>query len=185
MTRQQKLGATDPKTWINYATFLFDTLKEADRARDLLPQALKILPARTHINITSKFAQLEFRCEKGVAERGRTIFEGLLASFPKRVDLWNILLDLEMKAGNRDQVRALFERIFEGPNTTDMTGSTGAVEGKGKKSLKPKQAKYFFKRWLDFEQTEGKSGGGGEERRIDEVKRRAAEYVRAIGERKE
>ena len=164
MTRQQRLGAHDPKTWINYATFLFDTLEKPDRARELLPPALKVLPSYTQLNVTSKFAQLEFRCKTGVPERGRTIFEGLLASFPKRVDLFNVLLDLEMKLasqgrgeGGTDQVRGVFERVFAGE--------------KGKR-LKPKQAKFFFKRWLAFEEAEG------DERRTDEVKRRAAEYVR-------
>jgi hypothetical protein len=36
-------------------------------------------------------ALAEFRC--GCAERGRSIFEGVLANAPKRTDLWNVYID--------------------------------------------------------------------------------------------
>lgn len=154
--RMLKKFAQDPKVWVNYATFLFDRAGEADKARALLPRALKTLPKFTHFDVTLKFAQLEFKSASGLAERGRTIFEGLISSFPKRVDLFNVLLDLELKQGDKDQIRALFERIFNG-------------------KLKPKQAKYFFKRWLAFEE------GEGDERRVEAVKARAADWIRAAG----
>ena len=147
-----KKFSQNPKTWINYDTFLFDTQSEPERGRQLLPRALQTLPKHTHIELTSKFAALEFRSPNGDAERGRTIFEGLLDSFPKRDDLWNVLLDMELKYGGKEQVRGLFERIF----------ST---------KVKNKQAKYFFKRWLEFEEKEG------DERSIDQVKARAAQFV--------
>ncbi|EXJ78762.1 hypothetical protein A1O1_09164 [Capronia coronata CBS 617.96] len=154
--RMLKKFAQDPKVWINYATFLFDSAGDAERARALLPRALKTLPKFTHFDVTLKFAQLEFKSARGLAERGRTIFEGLISSFPKRVDLFNVLLDLELKQGDQEQIRALFERIFAG-------------------KLKPKQAKYFFKRWLAFEEAEG------DKRRVEAVKARAAEWIRAAG----
>lgn len=144
----------DPKGYINYGTFLFDTLGDADRGRGQLTRALQVLPSFTHFDLTSKFAQLEFKSSAGLPERGRTIFEGLINSFPKRVDLFNILLDLEIKQGDKDIIRALFERIFD-------------------RKLKPKQAKYFFKRWLAFEEAEG------DERRVDEVKAKAATWVKS------
>ncbi|RMD43542.1 hypothetical protein DV735_g1530, partial [Chaetothyriales sp. CBS 134920] len=146
----------DPKVWTNYATFLFDTADEADRGRDLLPRALQILPKFTHLDLTSKFAQLEFKASGGLPERGRTIFEGLIASFPKRIDLYNVLLDLELKLGDKEQIRGLFERVF-------------------RSKLKAKQAKYFFKRWLAFEESEG------DPRRIEEVKAKAATWIRSTG----
>ena len=146
----------DPKIWINYATYLFDTVGESDRARYLLPRALQILPKFTHLDLTSKFAQLEFKSSAGLAERGRTIFEGLVNSFPKRIDLYNVLLDLETKLNDKEQIRGLFERIFT-------------------RKLKPKQAKYFFKRWLTFEEKEG------DERKIEDVKARAATWIKDAG----
>ena len=151
-----KKFAQDPKIWINYATFLFETAEDPEKARQLLPRALLTLPPFAHVDITSKFAQLEFRTKTGLPERGRTIFEGLLDSSPKRVDLWNVLIDLETHLGNKDQIRQLFERIVAG-------------------KVKSKQAKFFFKRWLAFE------GKEGDERSADAVKARAAEWAKAHG----
>lgn len=154
--RMLKKFTQDPKVWTNYASFFFDTTGDADKGRALLPRALQTLPKYTHFDVTLKFAQLEFKSASGLPERGRTIFEGLISSFPKRVDLFNVLLDLEVKLGDQEQIRGVFERIFAG-------------------KLKPKQAKYFFKRWLAFEEE------GGDERRVDAVKARAAEWIRGAG----
>jgi len=119
----------------------------------LLPRALQTLPKFTHFDLTLKFAQLEFKSINGLAERGRTIFEGLISSFPKRIDLFNVLLDLELKLDDKEQIRGLLKRVLGG-------------------KLKPKQAKYFFKRWLAFEEAEG------DERQIEAVKTQAAEWIR-------
>lgn len=151
----KKFGRNDPKLWINYATFFFDTAKEPEKGRALLPRALQTLPQFTHFDVTSKFAQLEFKSPQGLPERGRTIFEGLISSFPKRVDLFNVLLDLETIQGDKEQVRALFERIFAG-------------------KVKAKQARFFFKRWLEFEEKEG------DEKSVDAVKLRAADWVKNL-----
>ena len=154
--RMLKKFTQDPKVWVNYGTFLFETKQDAEKGRDVLSRALTVLPKFTYLDVTLKFAQLEFKSTAGLPERGRTIFEGLISSYPKRVDLYNVLLDLEMKLDDKDQIRGLFERIFTG-------------------KLKPKQAKYFFKRWLAFEEKEG------DERKIDDVKARAATWIRAAG----
>ena len=71
------------------------------------------------MELISKFAQLEFR--HGAPERGRTgapatarsthplnmrdslvtpctaVFDGILSNYPKRVDVWSIYLDMEIK----------------------------------------------------------------------------------------
>ena len=151
-----KKFSQNPKVWLNYATFLFNTVGAPARARALLPRAMQSLPKYDHLDITSKFAQLEFRSPNGDAERGRTIFEGLVSTFPKRIDLWNVLLDLEIKQGDKEQVRRLLERVTTG-------------------KLKPRKAKYFFKRWLDFEEKEGNV------KSCEMVKAKAAEYVRQHG----
>ena len=46
----------------------------------------------------SKFAQLEYKL--GEPERGKTLFEGMVDSHPKRWDLWSIYVDME--AGQKD-----------------------------------------------------------------------------------
>ncbi|KAL4768255.1 hypothetical protein BDW60DRAFT_132153 [Aspergillus nidulans var. acristatus] len=167
---KKKVFPNSPKFFINYATFLYDTMAAPDRGRGLLSRALQSLPKNTHVETTSKFAQLEFRSPNGDVERGRTVFEGLLSSFPKRVDLWNVLLDLEIKNGDVEQVRRLFERVL-GIKDLKKGGSLAIEEGK---KLKPKQARFFFKKWLDFEEKKG------DEKTVEETKAKAAEYVKSL-----
>ncbi|OJJ51190.1 hypothetical protein ASPZODRAFT_148515 [Penicilliopsis zonata CBS 506.65] len=166
-----------PKFFVNYATFLFDTMAAPDRGRALLSRALQSLPSHTHVETTSKFGQLEFRSANGDAERGRTVFEGLLSSFPKRVDLWNVLLDLEIKAGDAEQVRRLFERVL-GIRSSKKGAAVTTVEQS--KKLKPKQARFFFKKWLSFEET--LAAESGSDKMVEEIKARAAEYVKSLQE---
>lgn len=46
---------------------------------------------------------LEYRL--GDAERGRTIFEGIVDSHPKRWDLWSIYIDMESTQKNIQAIR--------------------------------------------------------------------------------
>lgn len=147
-----------------------------ERGRALLPRALQSLPSHTHVEMTSKFGQLEFRSSNGDVERGRTVFEGLLSSFPKKIDLWNILLDLEIKNGDAEQVRRLFERVLgiqkKGAAAAAVTSGTG-------KKLRAKQAHFFFKKWLGFEEKLA-SADGGSEKMVEDIKARAADYVKSL-----
>ncbi|CAG8054270.1 unnamed protein product [Penicillium olsonii] len=172
---KKKVSSQSPKFFYNYASFLFDTMASPDRARALLPRALQSLPAHTHVETTSKFAQLEFRSENGDVERGRTVFEGLLSSFPKRIDLWNVLLDLEIKVGDAEQVRRLFERVLG-----LQSGKKSAVSIDSSKKLKPKQARFLFKKWLAFE--EKLAADNGDEKMVEDVKARAVTYVKSLQE---
>ncbi|DAA76920.1 TPA_exp: Uncharacterized protein A8136_7149 [Trichophyton benhamiae CBS 112371] len=173
-TALKKKVSSTPDFFLNYANFLFDTMEAPQRGRDLLPRALQSLPPHTHVEVTSRFGQLEFRSPNGDIERGRTVFEGLLSSFPKRIDLWNVLLDLEIKVGDEEQVRRLFERVLGiGHGVVAADGTKGGP----KKKLKEKQAKFLFKKWLAFEE---KIAPEGDTRMVDEVKARAADYVRSI-----
>lgn len=61
------------------------------------------------ICVSRRFAQNEFEC--GSVERGRSVFEGLMASYPKRLDLWNVYVDKETKAGDVRAARNLLERM--------------------------------------------------------------------------
>lgn len=142
----------DPNFWAKYATFLFNDLGSPDRARDLLERATKSVPDHEKLNLVKNFAQLEYKCKRGDPERGRTIFTGLIDSFPKRADLWDIQIDLEVQQGALDQVRQLFER---------MTAL----------NMKKRRANFVFKKWLQIEEREGN------QKSVDHVKARAAEYV--------
>lgn len=92
----------------------------------------------------TKYAALEFRSASGDPEHGRTLFEKLLSAYPKKFDLWNQLLDLEVSAhakteGKKDgaAVREVFER------------------GLKTKGLKAHRAKSWFQRWSKWEEQNG------------------------------
>src|SRR4051794_34127077 len=122
-----KKFSQSPKVWVNYASFLMENSRGAE-ARRLLPRSVQsIQNPREHVDLTLKFAQLEYRA--GDAEKGRTLFEQLLDAYPKRSDLWNVYLDVEIKHGDADIVRRLFSRAIA-------------------RKMSSKKAKFFFKKWL-------------------------------------
>lgn len=160
-----KTFRASPQVWLNYANFLMDTLKAPLRARSLLSRALQSVPTNEHRLLTAKFAALEFRSPQGDSERGRTIFEGLVAEWPKWTSGWDMWIDLESskmshaadndaKAEARDKIRALFERIVS-------------------QKMKKRRAQYVFKRWLELEEVEGNA------KNIERVKALAKDYVEA------
>lgn len=129
------------KVWLAYAEFLYE--RDVGGARKLLAAALRALPKRKHVKATVRFAQLEYRSAS--CERARTLFEGVLANNPKRIDLWSIYVTMEENLCRRhpestqehqEYLRGLFERIVH-------------------MKLSSKKAKYFFKRFLEFEKTFG------------------------------
>ena len=83
------------------------------------------------------------------------MFEGLLASYPKRVDLWNVYIDKETKAGQFDAARALFARLVT------LKLSSKAVKG-------------IFKKWLAFESVNGDAESA------QKVKEKAKAYVQRL-----
>ncbi|CAG8736609.1 11262_t:CDS:2, partial [Acaulospora colombiana] len=91
------------KVWTSMGLF---HIKNGDisRSRDLLQRSLQTLNLLwTDVKVITKFAQMEFK--HGEVERGRTIFEGMMSNYPKRVDLWSIYIDMECKVGDPDIVR--------------------------------------------------------------------------------
>ncbi|QDS77330.1 hypothetical protein FKW77_004939 [Venturia effusa] len=103
-----------PTFWLNYATFLMTTLDKPDAARELLKRALQSLPTHEHRHTIALFGALEFKSPNGDIERGRTTFEGLVETYRKRWDLWDMYLDLELTKGqdhvsaDKEKARALF-----------------------------------------------------------------------------
>lgn len=135
------------------------TMSAPDRARALLPRATQSLPTHTHLPLTIKFGSLEFHSPSGSSERGRTIFEGLLSTFPKRLDIWNQLLDLEIKEGDEDIIRGVFERVTK-------------IKG-----LKVKGAKAWFKRWSEWEEK------NGDKKSLEKVRAKAEEWVKNVAKK--
>lgn len=146
----KKFG-TNVSVWVLFASSLLDREKR-EEVREVLVRALQALPKKCHIEAVRKFAQLEF--SKGDPEQGRSLFEGLIADAPKRKDLWNVYIDQEIKHGSRQKIEDLFERVLL-------------------LKLSKKQAKFFFSKWLSFEETKGDEKGAAR------IKAKAADYVRS------
>ena len=131
---------------------VFPPTGKSVEGRQVLKRALRSLPRFEHVDAITKFGIMEFKM--GDAERGRTIFEQVLAGHPKRADLWSVFVDQEMRLGNEDIIRALFERIITLP-------------------FNAKKMKYFFKRYLAFEQEHGTA------QHVEHVKDKARAFVSA------
>lgn len=63
------------------------------------------------VETIEKMALLEFK--HGDTERGKTLFEGLIDKFPKRLDLWGVYIDQVAKVGDIQGVRGLVDRALE------------------------------------------------------------------------
>ncbi|XP_006831373.1 PREDICTED: protein RRP5 homolog [Chrysochloris asiatica] len=137
--------------WIKYGSFLLRR-GQAGTSHRVLQRALECLPKKEHMDVITKFAQLEFQL--GDAERAKAIFENTLSTYPKRTDVWSVYIDMTIKYGNQKEVRDIFERVIH-------------------LSLAPKRMKFFFKRYLDYEKQHGT------ERDVQAVKAKALEYVEA------
>ncbi|TYJ18682.1 hypothetical protein E1A91_A09G140100v1 [Gossypium mustelinum] len=136
------------KLWLRRVQMLL--MQQQDRVQPVVNRALLCLPRHKHVKFISQAAILEFK--SGVPDRGRSMFEGVLREYPKRTDLWSIYLDQEIRLGDEDVIRALFERAIS-------------------LSLPPKKMKFLFKKYLNYEMS------CGDEARIECVKRKAMDYV--------
>ena len=145
----------------------------------LLQRATSLLPRAMQIDVVSKFARLEFEIGSGACflgiksillillllfffvffffavERGRTLFEGVIANHPKRLDQWLIYADMECKHAEPPTARRIYERV------TTL-------------KLAAKQMRAVLKRWLAFEQAHGTPTT------VQAVKQRARDYVAAL-----
>lgn len=65
------------------------------------------------------------------------MFEGILSQFPKRLDIWNQLIDLEVGQNDSEIIRGVFERVLK------------------TKGMKDKSAQALFGRWLKWEEEHG------------------------------
>lgn len=146
-----KKFSKEVSVWVSYASYLLDRDMN-DEVHEALAKAMQVLPSKQSIEVVKKFAQLEFT--KGDPEQGRSLFEGLVADAPKRIDLWNVYVDQEIKVNDRAKVEGLFERVIM-------------------LKLTKKQAKFFFTKWLKYEED------SGDDKSAARVKAKAAEYVEA------
>jgi rRNA biogenesis protein RRP5 len=152
---KNKSFTPDPQFWISYASFLMDMLQPPSptRARALLQRATQSVASQQHRHMTQKFAALEFKSPNGDAERGRTIFEGLVDTWSKKGDIWDMYVALEQSHGTEENVRALFERMS--------------------KVGKSKRIATVFKKWVEWENSVGNKKGVEKVKALEEQWREA------------
>lgn len=162
--------------WLRYSQFHLKCMNSIDGARRVLERSLQVLPKKkrtvcflvstacvhalrspwhryihySDIMVISKMGQMEFK--HGSPERGRTIFEGILSNYPKRVDIWGVYIDMELKLGDHSAIRNLFEKA------TTL-------------NLSSKKMRYFFERYLKFEREHGTK------EKVAHVREKARQYV--------
>ncbi|KIY51212.1 nucleic acid-binding protein [Fistulina hepatica ATCC 64428] len=147
----KKFGQSS-KVWTLFAEFCFRRGND-EHARQLLSRSLQSLDKRKHLKTISRFAQLEYKM--GDAERGRTVFEGIVNSHPKRFDLWSVYIDMEVGKQNVQHMRNLFDRVL-------------AVK------MNSHKARTFFKKWLNLEKRIGDDSG------VETVKSKAVTWMQNI-----
>jgi len=151
----------DKKTvWIAHMEYMLKNGRH-EEAFALSKRALLSLKPHKHVETMSKFAQLVF--EYGSAEKARTIFDGLLLKFPKRLDLFFVYADKEVKHGDIAVARSLFARVASPADETLQL------------KLSDRQMKRFFKKWFSFEEAHG----------TDETQERVKDAAREFVERSE
>ncbi|KAK8381706.1 hypothetical protein O3P69_015033 [Scylla paramamosain] len=137
--------------WVKAGIFFFshNMMKEG---RHYLERALHSLDKKDHVELINRFGQLEFRF--GEMERGRTMFESLLSTYWKRMDIWSVYVDLLTKNNDIEGARHVLERM------TSL-------------KLRLKKMRFVFKKFLDFEKEHGNSQS------VEAVKQRVEEFVAA------
>ena len=105
----RQFGKAYSRAWTGFFMFKLRHAS-ADEARSVLQRAMQSVPKTKHTNLVTKCATLEFKF--GSPERGRTLLEDVLASKPKRLDVWNVYVDMETKHGSKKRIRKIFDRMI-------------------------------------------------------------------------
>jgi hypothetical protein len=61
--------------------------------------------AMADVSVISKFGENEFK--SGDKERGRTYFESVLENAVRRVDIWSVYIDMEIKYGDEERTECV------------------------------------------------------------------------------
>lgn len=156
----------DKQVWLEFLVFYMRNGR-LDSGRKLFQRALLSLDKRDHVDVISKFGQLEFRF--GDPEQAKTIFESMLGTYWKRLDQWSIYLDMLVKY-----------TVPEGDDHDDDNYRTDSLEFIRNIyerlitfKLPPQKMKFVFKKYFDFETRFSPDNP----EILDRIKQKALEYV--------
>ncbi|OAD57691.1 Protein RRP5 like protein, partial [Eufriesea mexicana] len=139
----------NPQVWIYCGEALLK-MGLKDKSRHIMQRALQSLPTSEHVNLMVKFAIMENKF--GDKERAQTLFEQILSSYPKRVDIWSCYVDSLVKSNDIEIARKVLERAIV-------------------QILQPKKMKTLFKKFISFEEEHGTR------EEVARVQQMAIEYV--------
>lgn len=88
------------------------------------------------------------------------MFEAIVSNYPKRMDIWAVYMDMEMKYGqdNVTQARHLFERCLSNDHIRK----------------KPKKMKLVFQKYMEFENKQGNKA------KLDALRQRVEQYLSQV-----
>ncbi|XP_068986116.1 protein RRP5 homolog [Bombus flavifrons] len=84
-----------PEMWFNCGERLLK-MGLRDKSRHIMQKALQSLPASEDVNVMARFAIVANKF--GDKERAQTLFEQILNSYPKRMDIWSCYIDSLVKS---------------------------------------------------------------------------------------
>lgn len=131
----------------------------------------KVILCVVDVDVISKFAQCEFKY--GEVERGCTMFDNLLSSYPKRVDVWSVYIDTMCSTKKMPKIRCSSVHCIVLPQCLCRELFERVINLK----LSTKKMKFFFKKYLEFEQKYGSL------QTVSLVKDKATSYVEQRKER--
>ena len=147
----------DFEIWKKYLEFLFEInygIKLQNKGdipdtKSGLRKAMQVLSEKKQLDITIYYAQLLFAFN--IIEEGRNTFDNILNEYPKRKDIWFVYIDKEIKYGkNIEKIRKIFERMFE-------------------INFKLSALKSIFKKYLEFEQSNGDKALENAKNKVQEI----------------
>ena len=175
-TTAKRFGSDDRTLWPLWARARFGR-GDAAGARALLKRAIEVLPARDHVKIMEAFALLEYEfapggrgsgagAGTGSRERGRTMFEGLLSTSPRALDVWAVYIDQEIAALRAMRAATTSVPAVGGAARAGAAADAAAVAAVRRifdraltLRLSSKKMKFMIKKYLAFETTYGDAAG--------------------------
>ena len=139
----------DPEVWLQAVEYHV-TQKREKAASKVMDRSLKSLDPRDHIQVISRCGLVYYR--HGYHEQARHMFESIMRTYPKKTELVSTYIDQEIKLGEHDRVRMLFDRL-------------------SRMDLGAKKMKKVFKKWMDYMSTHGSDED------VEMVKQKAMDYV--------
>lgn len=121
-----------------------------NEAKQMMHRAIAALPQKDHIFIISNFAKLHNKF--GEKETAHALLEQILTSYPKRVDIWSIYVDMLVKDSRQDLARQILDRAIL-------------------QKLPLKKMRTIFKKYQEFEEKHG------DEQSVEKIKGMAEEFV--------